>query len=214
MKENINIQDKKTVIVLKQGNIEEQNADIILNWVNPDLRSGPPSFLKIHNKAGTQFFNNVISYETGIRNIKDGDCFITIPGDLDCKCVIHSIMPRSKNQYMINFRNIMFSLNEYSKNNLCRSMAIYIPEQPDQCMVGIKEFLLDCGLKELIIMYMTDIEKNKIINFYSKFKNKTSKIDKINILLEKIFIYLGKKNRIPIFFENLLWNNKKIVKID
>ena len=214
MFKRIKIDGKATDIILKHGRIEEQNADIMLNWVGPDLRSGPPSFFRMHNKAGMQLFNSVVNYETGVRNMKDCDSFITIPGDLDCKAVIHSIMPRSKNQYVVNFRNILLTLQEYMKKNLCRSVLLYIPEQAEQCMVGIKEFLLDCGLKEVIIMYMSDVEFDKLNKFYSGFVKKSTYIDRFDDLITKMLAFVGSKRRIPYYIENMLWNNKKDKKSD
>lgn len=212
MFDKIKIEDKKTLIVLKHGRIEEQTADVMLNWVGPDMRSGPASFFRIHSKAGMQLFNSVVNYETGIRNMKDSDSFITMPGDLECKAVIHSIMPRSKNQYVMNFRNIMLTLQEYMKSNLCRSIVLYIPEQAEQCMVGIKEFLLDCGLDEVIVMYMSDAEHDKLNDFFTKLVKKPTNIEVFDNMIEKLLIFLGSKRRIPQYIENFLWNNKKVDK--
>lgn len=208
----IKIEDKNTILVLQHGRIEDQVADIIVNWANSDMRSGPPSFFNIHKKAGIQLFNSVLTYEANMNKMRYCDTFTTVGGDLDCKLVLHVVVPLVKKSFVMAFRNMALTINEYMKENICRTMAIYIPEQADQCMVGIKEFLLDCGLKELKLLYLSENEYNAMNNFFSKYEKKVSIKYKINNLVFKILNIIGSHRLLPKWLENFMWSNKKVTK--
>ncbi len=212
MTRKIKIEDKNTILVLQHGRIEDQVADIIVNWANSDMRSGPPSFFNIHKRAGIQLFNSVLTYEANMNKMRDCDTFTTVGGDLDCKLVLHVVVPLVKKSFVMAFRNMALTINEYMKENICRTMAIYIPEQADQCMVGIKEFLLDCGLKELRVLYLSDNEFNAMNNFFSKYEKKESLKNKFNYFIFNALSIIGSRRLIPKFLEDLMWNNKKRVK--
>lgn len=200
----IRLKDKDTLIRLKNGKIEDEETDVIVNWVYSDLRSGPNSFYNIHNKGGLQLFQAVMTYEANLINIPDCSCFTTIPGQLGCKLVMHSVIPTLKSLYSKSFFNIARTIETYKKNNICNSISIYIPEQVELCMYNIKELLLNLGLVEVVLLYKTDKEFDKMNNYFSSFEYESSKVEKFNELMDKMMISIGSK-RLPSWLERKLW---------
>lgn len=204
----IQLEGKETLVRLKQGRIEDEKSDVIINWLNADLRSGPQSFYHIHNKAGVQLFNAMLTYEVGVGNLKPTDCFTTLAGQLESRNVFHVVIPLIKTMYAKAFYNLASSIKTHKERNLCRTISIFIPEEANSCLAGIKEFLLDCGLDEVVIMYATDGEKNKILEFMRRFEHKLTFKDKLNLKTEKIMTSLGSK-RLPAKLEKMLWGRKQ-----
>lgn len=165
----LKIQGSNTLLNVKKGRIENEESDVIVNWLHIDMRSGPPQFYAIHRKAGAQLFNAVMSYEVGMNSINPCDCFTTLPGLLDCRCVFHVIIPMVKKTYVRAFLHMAETIKTYKKDNLCRNMSLYIPEEHNSCLAGVKEFLLDCGLDEVTIVYSTDEEREVILEFFDRF---------------------------------------------
>lgn len=207
---NIRIEGKDTLLTIKHGRIEDENSDVIVSWMNRDMRSGPNSFYRIHQKAGIQLFNAVLSYELGIvGGVTECACFTTQPGQLECGTVFHVIMPEIKTLYARAFYNISETLREHSDRNMCSTVSIYLVEEVELCLASIKDFLMDCGLKEITILYLTDAEKERIINFYKPFEKKYNKKERLDILLEKIMYVFGAKRRVPEFVERLFDSTKR-----
>lgn len=166
------IKDLPTRVRVKRGRIEEEKTDIIVNWVNPDMRSGPKSFYSIHMKAGPQLFNYTLSFDDAIT---ETDAFSTAPAQLDCKLVVHAVIPAvNKNGYLKAFYQIAETVKTYKEQNLARELSLYIPEQADICLAGIYTFLLDVGLKNVNILFLTDKEFKKINSFFEQYKKKDS----------------------------------------
>ena len=205
----IKIKDKDTIIKVKRGKIEEEDGDVILNWVYSDLRSGPNSFYNIHNKGGLQLFQAVITYEANLQRIPDCSCFTTIPGQLNCKMVLHSVIPTLKSLYSKSFFNIAQTLKTYMRGNICKTMSIYIPEQAELCMFNIKELLLNLGLEEVILLYKTENEFNVINNYFSAYEYKQTRKEKINDWINKTMIKIGSRRMLPFWVEKKLWSLKK-----
>ena len=202
------IVDKETRVVVRKGNIEEEATDIILNWVGSDLRSGPRSFFDIHLKAGPQLFNSFLSYEANMNSIRETDAFTTLPGLLACNLVVHAIMPTYEGNYMKTFMNIALTIGTFKKDNLARALSMYIPECPDIIMIGIKEFLLDVGLDEVVVLYKTESERKKICDFFGGFEVKHTLWDKIDVKIIAFLLNLGGLptldcvEKLELFFKN------------
>ena len=205
----IRIEESSTILCIKHGRIENEDSDLIINWLYPDLRSGPASFYHIHEKAGVQLFNAMVTYEVGVGNLKECDAFTTIPGQLDCKMVLNAILPNIITMYPKLFFNISETIKEYKKRNICNTLSIFIPCELEAHLMGIKNFLLDLGLHEINIMYLNTKEHEMISAFVERFKNKETKIDKLNNKIEQIFNIFGSKRRLPKFIEDFLWDKKK-----
>lgn len=174
----IEIQGYDTVVCLKEGRIEDEDVDVLINWVNPDLKSGPRSFYNIHKKAGPVLFNYTLGFE---EIAHETDAFSTSSALLDCKVVVHAVIPQVKNGYLKAFFNIAETIKKYKEENLTRSVSLYIPEQADLCLAGVYSFLLDLGLKEVNILYLTDNELKRIESFFKKYEKKYtiwSRVDK------------------------------------
>ncbi len=200
----LRIQGSDTLLNIKKGRIEDETADVIVNWLHIDMRSGPNEFYNIHRKAGAQLFNSVITYEVGMNSIKHCDCFTTIPGLLDCRCVFHVIIPMVKKTYVRAFLNMAETIKTYKRENLCKTIALYIPEEHNSCLAGVKEFLLDCGLDEVTIVYSNDTEKEVILGFFERFIE--SKKDKYKFIDDALKMIGGIK--IPRYIDWLLLGRK------
>ena len=205
------LKNTKTEINLVVGKIEEQKTDVIINWTNIDFKSGPRPFFSIHKKAGLQLYNSVINYESNIKNINYCDSFVTIPAQLNCNIVLHSIIPENKVLFNNMFRNISLTLEEYMKNNLCRKISIYIPEEIEKCIDGIVKYLLNINLKQIDIICYSEKEVKNIDNLLLEYKEKINILIKFSNLIDKILLLIGNFN-IKEFcgnFNFLKFKNKK-----
>jgi len=176
MRDKYDIIGTSTKLVLRKGRIEDQDVDAIVNWVNVDMQSGPNSFYRIHDKAGIQLFEHTIAFDS---SVKEGDSILTRAGMLPCNIVLHAVVPVHKQTYLRCFYNMMENIKTYKKRKLLKTLALYIPEYPDLCLAGVKEFLLDLGLEEVVIVYITDNEFSKITSFFEEFVVKRSRRDRL-----------------------------------
>jgi hypothetical protein len=187
-----NIIGTSTKVRIKKGHIDESSADVMINWTKSDLRSGPPPFLRLHRAAGPELFNSVLDYEVNMAVINECDCFTTKAGMLNAKMVIHSVMPLYQGNYLKAFLHIAATMKVYMANNLCRNLVLYIPEHPSICLAGVKEFLLDLGLEEVIILYLTDNEFTYISSFFHKFQVKLNLWEYMSNMSDRVLAYLGR----------------------
>lgn len=160
------IKNSDTALIIKKGRIEEESGDAIINWCNLDLRSGPQSFYRIHNKAGMQLFDHTAGFE---ENVKECDCFTTMPGMLDVSIVFHMVVPTNKGNFLKCFNNLAANITEYKKENPLRNLSVYVPNDPMLCLAGIKTFLFYLGLDSVTVLYMTDNELEIIEDFFKPF---------------------------------------------
>lgn len=161
-----------TVLILKQGLIEDESTDAIINWVYPGLRTGPESFFSIHKKAGNQLFSFAMSYELTVEEIKDADCFSTMPGLLDCRIVLHSVVPEFKQRYHTSYHNIAEVLQTYRKSYKCDSVSLNIIEAHDMQLVALFANLFHLGLKEIVIVYKKPEELKILEEYFGKLKRR------------------------------------------
>lgn len=81
-------------IIIKQGDITEENTDAIVNPANRQLRHGGGAAYAISQKGGplVQEQSNKIISKIGF--LPTGKAVITDSGNLPCKYIIHTVGPR------------------------------------------------------------------------------------------------------------------------
>lgn len=122
------IKTEKNKIFISLGEIEKLKGDVVLNWATNDFISGPISFFNLIKRSGFQPLEAIKTFKANIYTggFKEGDALSTIPGQLDYNLIIHSLYGNSS--YNLNWFNIINTLNEYKKNNVCRNLYITIPD--------------------------------------------------------------------------------------
>lgn len=206
------VEGSDTKIVLKRGHIHEQSCDAMLNWSNAEFRGGPAPFYRIHKAAGPQLFSNVLRYQANkMTAFSDGDCIATIPGELDCRVVLHVVVPNYKGLYMRTFMNIAETIKVYKKDNLCKNLTMYVNEMPDVIIEGIKKFLLDIGLDTITIMFLTDNEFKAIDKQIKLIERKLSFEDMVWNGFYEFLIYLSRWEKpLKIFYKLRYLRGKNI----
>jgi len=158
--------------IIKIGNIEDDNTDVIITWSQQSLRSGPhPQYKAIVDKGGSQTQSSYLMYENG--NPKPCDTFTIMSGMLECEILINSIIPPEKAMYNTNFLYISKCLQTYKRlENNCRFISLYIPDfESIETIIQhmIIYFKSISSLKEIRIFCLSDAEKNIIRKNLNKF---------------------------------------------
>jgi len=180
-----NLKGTNTRLTIKQDLIEDEATDVIVNWINKDLRSGPQPFYRIHRKAGRQLFDFCMSYDMTQESLKNCDSFITMPGQLDCRAVVHSIVPEFKLTYHTSWYNIARVIETYMTDNKCDSVSLYIPDSYDINLNAIYELLFSIGLKDIVIVCNSDEEQELVTNFFRPFRYRKNINDLFETFLKK-----------------------------
>lgn len=184
----VNIKDKNTLLIIKQGALEDQDTTVILNWTNRDMITGPKEFYRLHKKAGQQLY----AYTIGFDNfIKPGDCLSTNPGQLDCLFVLHCIAPEYVGNVYAAFRNIKDTIVALQTTYKIKSLALSIKFFAEPCYGGVLKFLFDLGIEEIHIICDNKHEENQVYDFFKDYEYKKSRIDSINEKFHNMMIRLG-----------------------
>jgi len=142
------------------GEFYEDNCDILINWITPNINDGPACYKQLVEKAGEQFHYNLIGFKN---QIKPADTFTTHAGFLPATIAINCVMPPTKAMYNDCFYRIKESIKTYhSLDNLSRYVTLTIPD------ISYQEFVyyLNSYLQELKFVkefrFIVNTEKNYI----------------------------------------------------
>lgn len=199
---------KNTKLIIKEGSIEQKSCDIIINWVNLDLRSGPAEFYKINRIAGNQLFEFIMSYELLLKNISYSDCLSTQPGLLDCKLVLHSVIPEQKIMYNTNYYNIAKTIKTYKEKNICKSVSLFLNEEIELNIKCIYENLFNIGLEEINIIVKKE-EKEIVKKLFYKYSTKKN----VNDYVDDFIKYLGENKKLDEYYDKIRKKFRKNNKI-
>ena len=111
------------MIVLKQGDITQEDVDVIVNAANTGLRGGGGVDGAIHRAAGP----SVMEECRKIGHCATGDAVITDAGELKAKKIIHAVGPvwrGGKSGEPGLLRNAYVSSFKLAKENHLRSIAL------------------------------------------------------------------------------------------
>jgi hypothetical protein len=156
-------------ITVKQGDVSEASGDVLVSWCAPTLKHGLPAYYNIMKRAGHQVAYSMMLFETGV---KEGDAFTTIPGFVDFNIMVHAITPQNANLFNISFFNIISTLQEYGKENICRDATMEIPTT-DYVLFIDNLLLYESQLVDFSFNFVLEEEKNvtKLTNLLDeKFK--------------------------------------------
>lgn len=190
-----NLNNTETIITIKRDNIIKSKEDVMLCWLNEDLKSNSKRIFDIHREGGMMMIDSVLNYETNINKINDCDVFTVDRTMLNNKMVLYGITPYHKINYKRAYDNIAATIKSYKKNNMCRSLALYVEEAHELQIECINMFLSNIGLKTITI-YVNQDEESKITKILTsgKYIKRLTFKEKIDKLFDNLLEKIGKIN--------------------
>lgn len=113
-----------TTVEIIQGNITDQNVDVIVNSINKDISKQGTLSKAIFEKAG---MDNMAQACKNSKEKAYGDILVTDGFELSAKKVVHCIIPKYDNENSLNYlAKVVHDAIEYADENGYNSIAIPI----------------------------------------------------------------------------------------
>lgn len=147
-----------TVIV---GDVLTQKGDVILNWGTDAFVTGADSFYQLIKASGLQPLSAIETFKANISKggFREGDTLSTIAGLLKFNLIIHCLINYSISDYRATWDNVIKTLREYQKKNVCRDLYITLPLWSKRRIFIENFFYVQENIKDINFIFVVENEK-------------------------------------------------------
>jgi len=162
-----------------QRNLLKDSNDVMINWVYPeDFLKGPMYNVDIMKSINSQVRSQLYMLKT---HLKEGDSFITNSGEILTNVLCNVVVPSIVTKYNEAMFNVKETLNTYSKDNNCRYLSFWFPDNNYyELLTNMIEYLPQVSSLRVIYLYVDKSQEKQLLRAIYKIKR--------SVLLSKLIM--------------------------